>query len=51
MTLEGNDADFFDTGGYFLDGFDESGILYIVYMCISPLSFDFGRQFLPLTMD
>ena len=40
-TLEGNHFTLFATGGDFLDGFDESDILYIVCMCISPLIFDF----------
>ena len=50
MKLEGNDAAFFSTGGYFLDGFDESYVLDIVCICISPLSFDFGRMFLPVVL-
>ena len=43
MTLEGNDAALFATGGDFLDGFDESEVLDIVCMCISPFIFYFGR--------
>ena len=39
ITLELNDDAFFATGGYLLDGFDESGNLDIVCMCISPLGF------------
>ena len=50
MTLEVNDAAFFDTGGDLLYGFDELDILDIVCMCISNLSFYFGRPFNPLAL-
>ena len=50
MKLEGNYANFFATGGELLDVFDESDILDIVCMCISPLSFYFGLIFLPIVL-
>ena len=48
--MEGNDATFFATGGDFLDGFDESDLLYILCMCISRLSFYFGEMFLSIVL-
>ena len=50
MTLEVNYSDLFATGGDLLDGFDESDILDIVCMCISPLSFYFGLPFIPIAL-
>ena len=50
MTLEINDAVLFDTGGDFLDGFEESEILDMVCMWIYPLSFYFRRLFIPRDM-
>ena len=50
MTLEVNYSALFATGGDLLDGFDESDILDIVCMCISPLSFDFGLPFIPIAL-